>query len=83
MEEQTKKIVKMNNLLSMFDSKYNMRYKKLPLDVAKARLRVKDPGFELSNTMKGLNEGMGKIALAHFISDNFITPLIIKFLNKR
>lgn len=76
------KIAKLNKVTAMLEGGSRVA-KKLPLDVAKARLRLRDPGVEITQTLKSLNSGDTKEAITYFFCDNFLTPLIIKLVNKK
>jgi len=78
----SQKIAKLNRLTAMLEGRSNVVQKR-SLDIAKARLRLRDPGVDITKTLNGLNNGDTKEALAYFLCDNFLTPLIIKFISKK
>ena len=77
----SQKIAKLNKVTAMLEGRPRVA-RKLSLDVAKARLRLRDPGFEITQTLKSLNHGEGKEAATYFMFDNFLTPLIVKLVSK-
>jgi hypothetical protein len=76
------KLTKLNSVTAMLEGRSRVP-RKLPLEVAKARLRLRDPGVEMSQTLKSLNDGDAKEAMTYFLCDNFLTPLIVKLLSKK
>lgn len=78
----SQKIAKLNKVTAMLEGRSSSA-RKLPLDVAKARLRLRDPGVEITQTLKSLNHGDAKEAMTYFLCDNFLTPFIVKLLSKK
>lgn len=78
----SQKIAKLNKVRAMLEGRSRVA-RKLPLDVAKARLRLRDPGVEITKTLKSLNSGDAKESMAYFLCDNFLTPLIVKLVTKK
>ncbi|RUM92119.1 MAG: hypothetical protein DSZ27_04305 [Thiomicrospira sp.] len=78
----SQKIARLNKVTAMLEGR-SWTHRKLPLEVAKARVRLKDPGVEITQTLKCLNQGNGKEALAYFICDNFLTPIVVKWFTQK
>ncbi|MDG4812394.1 hypothetical protein P8629_05190 [Hydrogenovibrio sp. 3SP14C1] len=78
----SQKIAKLNQVTAMLEGR-SRGARKLPLDVAKARLRLRDPGLEITQTLKSLNGGDTREAMAYFLCNNFLTPFLVKLISKK
>ncbi|MFK2822972.1 hypothetical protein ACOJTA_11775 [Malaciobacter sp. WC5094] len=83
MENQKQKIEKLENLILLLEGQEKKLRRKPSLKSAKMRLRLNDPGFDISNTMTYLNTGSKKEMLISFLSDNYLTPFLIKLISSR
>lgn len=78
----SQKIARLNKVTAMLEGR-SWERRKLPLEVAKARVRLRDPGVEITQTLQCLNQGNGKEAMAYFLCDNFLTPLVVKWFTQK
>ena len=83
MENQKQKIEKLENLILLLEGQEKKLRRKPSLKSTKMRLRLNDPGFDISNTMTYLNTGSKKEMLISFLSDNYLTPFLIKLISSR
>jgi|AAFY01.1.fsa_nt_gi hypothetical protein len=83
MENRTKKIEKLNNLVSKLEGDNSIFTKKpSSLKIAKLKLRAVDPGYDIGDTLKSFNSGTKEELIATFISQNYVKPFLVKLLAK-
>lgn len=83
MENRTKKIEKLNNLVSKLEGDDSIFTKKPDsLKIAKLKLRLVDPGYDIGDTLKCFNSGTRDELIATFVSQNYIKPFLLKLLAK-
>ncbi|MDA3908557.1 MAG: hypothetical protein PF437_05670 [Sulfurimonas sp.] len=83
MEDRTKKIEKLNNLINKLEGNSPLFTKKnSSVKVAKLKLRALDPGYDIADTLKSLNSGTREELIASFISQNYVKPFLVKLLGR-
>ncbi|RXJ80178.1 hypothetical protein [Arcobacter sp. F2176] len=81
MENRTKKIEKLNNLVSQLEGNDSIFTRKVTsVKIAKLKLRAIDPGYDISDTLKSFNSGTKEELIASFISQNYVKPFLVKLL---
>ncbi|RXJ83330.1 hypothetical protein [Arcobacter sp. CECT 8985] len=83
MEDRTKKIEKLNDLISKLEGDNSIFIKKpSSVKIAKLKLKALDPGYDIGDTLKSLNSGTKEDLIATFISQNYVKPFLVKLLSK-
>ena len=83
MENRTRKIEKLNNLISKLEGNTNIpTTKKKSLKDTKLKLLSIDPGYDIGAPLKSLNSRDKKEFIASFLSENYIKPFLIKILKR-
>ena len=68
---------KLGVVVSMLEGKHGDK-KRLRLEEAKLKLLLNDPGFDISQELKFINQGRIGDALVNFIDKAFIRPTLMK-----
>lgn len=72
---------KLSVVVSMLEGR-DKNKKRLRLEEAKLRLLLNDPGFDVSNELKFINQGRIADALISFIDRNLIMPALVKLFKR-
>ncbi|MGB6328529.1 MAG: hypothetical protein WBF48_06350 [Halarcobacter sp.] len=81
MENTAQKIKKLEEVICLLEGNQKPK-KKLTLEAAKIRLKARDPGFDIKESISYLNKGSKKEILISFLNENYLTPYLIKLINK-
>lgn len=81
MENTAQKIKKLEEVIYLLEGNQKPK-KKLTLEAAKIRLKERDPGFDIKESISYLNKGSKKEILISFLNENYLTPYLIKLINK-
>ena len=82
MENEKEKIEKLEELIFLLEGQEKKRSKKLSLQEAKLKLKLSDLGFDVNNSLTYFNKGLNKEFLVSFLNENYLTPFLIKLINK-
>lgn len=72
---------KLSVVVSMLEGR-DKNKNRLRLEEAKLRLLLNDPGFEISQELKFINQGRISDALISFIDRNLIIPTLVKLFKR-
>lgn len=83
MENRTKKIEKLSDLISKLEGDNSIFIKKpSSVKIAKLKLKALDPGYDIGDTLKSFNSGTKEDLIATFVSQNYVKPFLVKLLSK-